>query len=61
MRRPVSVYEDPHAWLRPYFAKLSQHPGFATFAPATRFGQLARAMAETWRKALLASGWTTSE
>jgi hypothetical protein len=41
----VSAYEDPHAWLRPFYNKLSQHPAFAQFAPATRFTQLVDAVA----------------
>lgn len=38
------ILEDPHGWLRPYYRTLSQHPAFPTFAPATRFAQLADAV-----------------
>src|SRR5688500_2467328 len=35
---------DPHAWLRPLFARLQSHPAFRHFAPAIQFEQLAQAV-----------------
>jgi hypothetical protein len=36
---------DPHAWLRPYFAALSQQEAFTLLAPALRFSALCDAVA----------------
>jgi hypothetical protein len=41
----VTIYDNPHAWLRPFYNKLSQHPAFSQLAPATRFSQLVDAVA----------------
>jgi hypothetical protein len=35
---------DPHAWLRPIFARLQTHPAFRQFAPSHQFEQLLRAV-----------------
>ena len=40
----MSISSDPHAWMRPIFAKLQAHPAFRHFAPAHQFEQLAQAV-----------------
>jgi hypothetical protein len=41
----VALTSDPHAWLRPFFARLQTHPAFRHFAPAHQFAQLVEAVA----------------
>jgi hypothetical protein len=36
---------DPHAWLRPFFARLSTHAAFRQFSWPIQFGQLVQAVA----------------
>jgi hypothetical protein len=36
---------DPHAWLRPFFARLSTHAAFRHFSWPTQFDQLVQAVA----------------
>jgi hypothetical protein len=40
----MTVYEDPHAWLRPFYVAVRSQPPFATFAPAIQFDQLVEAV-----------------
>jgi hypothetical protein len=40
----VSVTSDPHAWLRPIYARLQAHPAFRQFAPSHQFDQLVQAV-----------------
>jgi hypothetical protein len=40
----VLVTSDPHAWLRPFFARLQAHPAFRQFAPSHQFNQLVQAV-----------------
>lgn len=40
----VSLISDPHAWLRPIYARLRTHSAFDQFAPAHQFAQLCDAV-----------------
>jgi hypothetical protein len=40
----MSLTSDPHAWLRPFFARLLAHPAFRQFAPSHQFEQLVQAV-----------------
>jgi hypothetical protein len=41
----MSLTSDPHAWLRPFYARLQAHPTFSDSAPAYQFAQLCDAVA----------------
>jgi hypothetical protein len=40
----TTLSSDPHAWLRPFFARLQAHPAFRQFAPSHQFDQLVQAV-----------------
>jgi hypothetical protein len=40
----MPLTSDPHAWLRPFFARLRAHPGFSDLEPRTQFRQLCEAV-----------------
>lgn len=41
----MSITSDPYAWLRPFYARLQQHPAFRHFSPRHQFDQLVQAIA----------------
>jgi hypothetical protein len=50
---------DPHAWLRPIYARLAQHPAYRLFAPSHQFEQLvAAAAADSAAKAANMRDWS---
>src|SRR5437879_5721244 len=40
----TALSSDPHAWLRPIYARLQAHPVFRQFAPSHQFEQLVQAV-----------------
>src|SRR5438094_861643 len=40
----TALSSDPHAWLRPIYARLQTHPAFSQFAPSHQFDQLVQAV-----------------
>jgi hypothetical protein len=57
----MTLESDPHAWLRPFYARLQQHPAFRHFAPAHQFEQLVQAIgAEHPAEAAQMREWTAA-
>lgn len=44
----MALSSDPHAWLRPYFARLRSQSAFSTFSPSHQFEQLVESVAREY-------------
>ena len=57
----MALTSDPHAWLRPYFARLRSQSAFSQFSPQHQFEQLVQAVAiEHPSKAARMREWSTA-
>jgi hypothetical protein len=57
----MQISSDPHAWLRPPYAKLASDPAFARLAPAHQFRALCEAAAKlSPSKALQMREWNSA-
>lgn len=55
----MALTSDPHAWLRPYYARLRERSAFAQFSPQHQFEQLVEAVAREYpSKAARMREWT---